>query len=188
MRVMAYCCQSFKRAVKRAAGVEPITCPPLDANMIDTRDLEGYDLLYLDLHGQPDDTAWYGDDQDVALTCEQVEKMNLRGTVVFAANCYLGDENAPMMAALMQAGAKCVIAAPGKNYGGKKNLTGSSSLGHWFRVFFGLKKDPDWALKTAKNALKAERAASSISGSKKLSDAIDDTLEFRAFGLEQEHA
>lgn len=179
MKVLAYCCQSYARSVRKAAGVDPITCPPLDANTIDVSRFEGYDLLYLDLHGRPDDTAWYGDDRSVAMTAGQVRQIDLSGTVVFAANCYLGDENAPMMSALLDAGAKSVIAAPGKNYGGKKNLTGASRLGQWLRIMLSVGTEIDTALESAKRIVKAQRIRATLTGSDKLSDAIDDTLEFQ---------
>lgn len=187
MRTFAYCCQSFEKTTRRAAGVKPLTCPPVDAGEFDPQRLEGpepgtpWDLIYLDLHGQSGDTAWYGDDWLPALTEEQVRSVDLGGAVVFAINCYLADDDSPMMDALLDAGAQYVIGGPGLNYGGVSSMIGASMMGSLFRRFYGLYKDPLKALGLAKVAIRAHGAMSNALGSPRIEEADEDTLEFRAF-------
>ena len=72
MRTLAYCAESFREATRKAAGVEPLTCPPLWWREFDARAMEGCDLLYFDLHGDPALASWCGDGGIVALTADQV--------------------------------------------------------------------------------------------------------------------
>ena len=183
MKVFAYCCKSFEESVSKAAGVTPHTCPPLTADQFDYKWLEGQDMLYFDLHGIPNDPTWYGDEREVALVAEQIRIADLSGSVVFAVNCYLADEDSPMMDALLEAGAKYVIAAPGENYGGTHSTRWASFLGLALRTMMQLGFDPLRALALAKDALKIDRVASSILNStdSKEVKAIQDTLEFRAY-------
>jgi hypothetical protein len=186
VNVWAYCCQEFKKSTRRAAGVEPLTCPPVCASDFEPRWLAGgddgpWDLIYLDLHGQPGDTAWYGDQHIVALTEKQVRSVDLGGAVVFAVNCYLADDESPMMDALLDAGARYVIGGAGLNYGGTASMIGASKLGQRFRQFFVLLGDPLKALSLAKRAVGIQGRLSSAIGRAGIEDAATDTLEFRAF-------
>lgn len=187
MRVWAYCCQSFEKTTRRAAGVDPLTCPPVDAGEFDPQRLEGpepgtpWDLIYLDLHGQSGDTAWYGDDWLPALTEEQVRTVDLGGAVVFAINCYLADDDSPMMDALLDAGARYVIGGPGLNYGGVSSMIGASMLGQRFRQFYAILRDPLRALTIAKTVVRAQGSISSAIGRTRIEEADEDTLEFQAF-------
>jgi len=187
VRVWAYCCQSFEKTTRRAAGVKPLTCPPVDAGSFDPQWLEGpepgisWDLIYLDLHGQPSDTAWYGDDWLPALTEEQVRSLDLGGAVVFAINCYLTDNDSPMMDALLDAGARYVIGGPGLNYGGAESMIGASKLGQRFRQLYGILRDPLRALAIAKMAVRTQGSISSAVGRARIEEANEDTLEFQAF-------
>jgi hypothetical protein len=187
MRIWAYCCQEFEKSTRRAAGVKPLTCPPMCAEDFDPRwlgELESdkpWDLIYLDLHGRPGDTAWYGDDGIVAMTEEQVRSVDLGGAVVFAVNCYLADDESPMMDALLDAGAQYVIGGDGLNYGGTRSMVGASKLGQRFRQFYELLGDPLRALSLAKQAVQVSKAISGAVGRARIEEADADTLEFRAF-------
>jgi len=181
VKTWAYCCESFAEGTRRAAGVEPITCPPISAASVLGLWDGPYDFIYLDLHGRPGDTQWYGDDRIVALTAEQVRGLDLNGTIVFAVNCYLGDDDSPMLDALLDAGAAYVIGGGGENFGGTRSLMGAAALGMYFRsALRGL--DPLRALALAKTALKwglhwpGGRHA----------EVVADALDFRAFVKSQD--
>ena len=162
MRILAYCCKSFERTTVRATGVEPWTCPPLTFDQIDPRDMAGYDVLYLDLHGNEGDEMWKGDDGEIALIAEQIAQIDLSKTVVFALNCWLGNEHSPMLRALLQAGAKCVVGGDGKNWSSPQNgpmMYGAALLGWWFISLLKVGNDPTKALQLAKRVTKASLEA-----------------------------
>ena len=153
MRVVAYCAHSFQNATERAAGVAPLTCPPLSEATWPTirRRIDGAEFIYLDLHGQENDAAWYGDDGIVAMTAEQLSTAQLADAVVFAVNCHLGDPGAPMARALFAAGVSHLIAGEGPNYGPPSGpLYGGPLLGLWLRRFFGIGFGVPKALRAAK--------------------------------------
>jgi len=136
----------------------PITSPPHDANTIDPFWLEGapgsrpLDLLWFDLHGEPSDPVWRGDDRRVALTAGQVHGLDLGGAVVFAATCHLG-EGEPMLQALLDAGAGAVIGGDGANYAGRRGVFGAGLLGKWIRWALAVGLQPGPALRVAKARL-----------------------------------
>lgn len=187
MRVWAYCCQSFEKTTRRAAGVKPLTCPPVCAGEFEPQWLAGgengepWELIYLDLHGKPGDRAWYGDDWAIALTERQVCSVDLGGAVVFAVNCYLADDDSPMMDALLDAGARYVIGGAGLNYGGVHTQIGASRLGQRFRQFWEMGADPLRALYLAKLAVRAQGKLGNAIGRTRIEEADADTLKFRAF-------
>lgn len=166
--------------------MEPLTCPPVCAAGFNPCWLAGdgerpWDLIYLDLHGQPGDTAWYGDEQIVALTEAQVRETDLGGAIVFAVNCYLADDDSPMMDALLDAGARYVIGGAGPNYGGKRAAIGAPLLGLRFRQFYNLFHDPMEALWLAKRSVGIQGRVSNAIGHKASGQADADAVEFRAF-------
>ncbi len=170
MRVFAYCAESFEDSTRRAAGTEPLTCPSVSADLFEPGWLEGYDLLYFDLHGYPFTRFWIGDGGVIALAASQVRQADLGGAVVFAVNCHLADGASPMMDALLDAGASYVIGGTGKNYAGTATVQGAAMLGMWLRRLMALGLDPLRALAWAKRRVR-------MSGTKRKSDA----LAFRAF-------
>jgi len=175
MRTLAYCCQNYAESTRKAAGVLPITCPPTTDATILQRWHGPYHLIYLDLHGQPGARCWYGDNGIVALREEQVRRLSLRGAVVFAVNCYLGDEDSPMLDALLDAGAKYVIGGEGRNWGGKRTLLGAARLGRLFRLALAGMGAPR-ALALAKAFLRLEGVMPWSPTA-----AIADALQFKAF-------
>jgi hypothetical protein len=181
MRTFAYCCASFADATRRAAGVAPATCPPVSAATFNPAWLNGdgkraYQLIYFDLHGEHGSLEWYGDVGMSALTVEHVRAANLGGAVVFALNCFLADQDSPMMDALLAAGARYVIGGEGKNWAGKLSLFGASLLGRWFRLMLRVGYEPLDALRMAK-----QRVQLSLLGQPDRVAAAKDTLEFKAY-------
>jgi len=139
MRVLAVCARSFFNSVRRAAGVYPLVCPPRDLaffaqpGIFEYNDAgQPYDFLYFKLHGLPSQPFWYGDGWVTAVSAEQLKAADLRGKVVFVANCWLPES--PMLAALLAAGARAVIGGSGPNYAGAAGVTGADLLGAWIRL------------------------------------------------------
>jgi len=104
----AYCTASQRYAVSRAAGAEPLTSPPMTADAFDAGLLLGRDLLYLALHGIPDQPYWYGDHYLTALTVDALQNLNLRKTVVFVASCHF--TAGPFLDALLACRPRALIA------------------------------------------------------------------------------
>jgi len=179
MRVFAYCDRSFAQGMRRVAGVKPVTCPPMTAETFEPHWLEDRELILIDLHGEPGEAAWYAIDDAGsvprcidALRAEQIRQADLGNAIVFAASCYLADEDSPMLDALLDAGARYVIAAPGENYAGRRRLMGASLLGYIFRLALERGRHPLKALAVAKRWLRWWPGR----------DAVEaDTLEFRAY-------
>ena len=123
--------------------------------------LQGRDLLYFDLHGDPGKSWWYGlinrgmvSERIAALHADQVSGLDLWGTVVFAATCHAGDPGNPMAQAFMDAGA-IVIAGEGKNYGPPGGrLYGAPLLGLWLRRGLELGWSVAAALRLAKTMVR----------------------------------
>lgn len=159
MQVVALCAKSFAKGVRKAAGVKPLTFPPLtyesfwsDMIVVGGR-VYAHPLLYLKFHGLPEQPYLYTDGYVTAMSAEQVRNMKLQGTVVFAAVCHL--PRSPLMQALFDAGASAIIAGEGPNYAysyGK--LHGADALGWWVRHFLAIGMNVDKALDLSKRALK----------------------------------
>lgn len=174
MRIFAYCARSFADQTRRAAGIDPVTCPPAQSGTLDLTQLENCDLLYLDLHGIQGAAHWEGDGRTVALTAEELGAVDLTGTVVFATNCYLGDAHSPMLGALLRAGSTAVIAGPGKNWSPQSGVAyGAALLGMWVRLSLQMGATPETALEIAKLRVRASRPLNR--------GVAADTLEFRIY-------
>jgi len=131
------------------------------------------DFIYVDLHGDPQGTVWYGDDEMVTVTARQLRQVDVTGTVVFAANCYVGDQDSPMRRALFQAGARYVIAGEGRNYGPADGpLYGAPLVGLWLRRFLSMGVSVPRALGAAK------RIAAVRGGS---AEIVSDVQTFAAY-------
>ena len=132
--IFAYCGRSQRFAVRKAAGVEPLTCPPTIAETFDKNWFfpeRPFDLLYFSLHGLPEQPFWYGDNWQTAITAQHFEGLDLSHTVVFASNCYL--EGSPMEAALLDCHPKALIGGSGRNWTRAVRLVGANLLGWYFR-------------------------------------------------------
>ena len=172
MKVFAYCSQSAEASTRRAAGVEPVTCPPTKAAAFETAWLEGQDFIYFDLHGAPGSTEWRGDKRTIALREAQIRAAKLYGAVVFATNCHLGDADSPMLVALLDAGASYVVAGDGLNWAGAQSVIGAARLGQFFRIALAF-MDPRRALTAAKMGV--QRLSLRNRG------MVQDTLGFKLF-------
>jgi hypothetical protein len=183
VKVFACCARAFEEATRRAAGVEPLTSPPLtreDAEVL-LRWMAWAEFVYVDLHGAAGGTCWLGDGHVAAVAASQLaagprlaaatqlravsphdgetagREGWLGGTVVFAANCHLGDRDSPMMDALLDAGARYVVAGEGPNAGPKAGrLYGAPLLGLWFRRLVGVGVGPLRALGWAKQVVRVD--------------------------------
>ena len=161
--------------------MRPLTSPPFDALAFDPRWLEGYDLLWFDLHGQPGLEWWLGDGGVVALTAKQVRGVDLGGALVFAVNCHLADAGSPMLDALLAAGAGYVIGGEGINWGGQRLLFGAGLLGLRLRQLVERGTGPLLALAWAKRWVTLSLAANRVLGRGDMVEAARDTLGFRAY-------
>jgi hypothetical protein len=156
----------------------------------DPRALEGHDLLYFKLHGLPGQPYWYGDNWTTALSAEQIRTANLHGSVIFVANCNLwlskpGDprKNAPILLALLQAGARAVVGGSGKNYAKADQPFAADQLGRLFTRALHHGLTPPSAFKLARTTFevqtKIKLKSKKVTAKERL--ALKDTLEFRIF-------
>jgi hypothetical protein len=183
-RVFAMCGQDQRAAVKRAAGVEPLTCPPVTVGEFEKRWLcpkDPYDLLYFSLHGLPAQPYWYGDDWITALSTETFAGLDLSETVVFVANCYF--EGSPMESALLDCNPKALIGGIGQNWTRGVQLVGANLLGWYFRRLICGGIDPPQALHLAKLGVRGRNAEIKHKRIKRMKDVEDieanlDALEF----------
>jgi hypothetical protein len=192
MRVFAYCGATFEKSTRRAAGVIPLTCPPTTANTFQPGLLENKDLIIFDLHGEPGEPYWFETTtQDIfglknlsfqvpALRAETIRKVDLGDAVVFALNCYLGDDDSPMLDALLDAGASYVIGGEGKNWT-VGSTVGASQLAYLFRKSMEKGLDPLKSLTRAKKGIKKWFGLDVVLGHSERVKATADTLEFKAY-------
>ncbi len=175
----------------KAAGVRPLLSPPVTAATFAPGHLTGYDFLYFKLHRLLKEPYWYGDNWTTALTAAQLADADLNGAVVFVANCFLWDpdldplETAPMLQALLTAGARAIVGGPGQNYARKQTVMGADQLGLTFRKTLRLGFAPHTAFKLAL-AHYSIQARHKLKRPDKLTKneqlALKDTLEFKYFG------
>lgn len=99
--------------------------PPMTAGRLGTRDLEGYDLIYIDLHGEPSGGYLYTFDGTPALSFQTVRGAMLEGVLVVATTCYLPET--PFLDAFQNAGA-LVVAGSGPNYGDDRGWVRGAQL------------------------------------------------------------
>jgi len=185
MKVFAYCAASFQQSVKQAAGVQPLLSPPVTAESFEPAQLEGHDFIYFKLHGLPEQVYWFGDHWLTALRATQILAANLRGTVIFVANCSLTQTNngrhptAPMLTPLLAAGARCVVGGIGDNFARSYAIHGADRLGRAFRYLLQFGFTPYTAFRLARAALRAKphKAAADL-----------DALKFRYFAGETKNA
>lgn len=169
MKVFAYCAKEFENATRKAAGVKPLTCPPVDMHSIAGK-MEWVDLIYLDLHGDPGHDYLVGSYGNMAVTADDFRELDLRGVTIFATTCYLADVGNPVLDAMLDAGA-LVVAGEGPNYAGKLRPAWAVQLGAWFRIWLSL------GLSVGKSLALAKLRVRMNSDSKE----TRDTLEFKIY-------
>ncbi len=181
MRVAACCCAEFVDSARQASGVEPLTWPPLTNATFDPHVLRGQDLLYFDLHGAKAQPVWLDDHGQVAITADQIRSVNLDGATVVALNCFLADQNSPMMDALLTS-AGLVIGGDGENFSPPSGrLYGAGLLAEWIRRLMGLGLSPLKALQWAKVRVRLALAQAQLLNQHQVTQANWDTLNFRAY-------
>ncbi len=180
MNTFAYCCASFRRFVRRAAGTPPILCPPTTMRTFDPSLLAGRDLVWFKLHGRQGERFWYGDHYATALSAAQLAPADgtvgpdLQGAVVFVANCWLADDlgqPGPMLKALAHANPRAIIGGSGTNYALPNRLGATDLLGLYVRWFLQIGFATCNALRLAKLRLQLKRP----------NHATIDTLAFRVW-------
>ena len=152
MSVRAVSAARYAGPTRKIAGRKPLLSPPLNDKSFNPNMIEGYDLLVFNLHGNENDTVWYGEDKEPnsigirtrvpVITQDHILAADLSGTVVFAVNCYLGDEMSPMKAALWASGVKAILSGDQLNYGGVYKPAGADHLGIAFRWALGMRLTP----------------------------------------------
>jgi hypothetical protein len=174
MLVFAYCAESLRSVVERAAGVQPVTCPPVTLDSFKPEWLERKSLLYFNLDGAPDEPYWYGDGWETALSVGKVNQADLGGAIVFVANCYLPES--PFLATLLKAGASFVVGGSGTNYARKSRVGGADLLGMWFRRCLMRGFSPERALKIAKWRVRLTRDKAARDAAEFMSWRNDDGM------------
>lgn len=175
MRLLAYGSQRYERGTQKlwkdiARGGMFITSPPCeDAPAIW---LQGYDAIYIDLHGEPGEPYLYGDDGAKALSLHTVRKAELDGPVIFLTTCYLPQTG--FIEAFLDAGARAVIGGAGANWGGRIWPHGAQLLGRHFLELYAKDLPAEYALKCAKHRLRWDIAQRVLHPK-----ATRDALEFQ---------
>lgn len=173
MYVLAITDARYREATRRVVGrylATLLTAPPVTAQMIRPAMLEGYDAIYIDLHGRPGSGLLYAKTDkflEPVLSIETVRAAYLRGVVVIATSCYLPDT--PFLSVLRERGA-AVIAGPGLNYGGRENPAGAQLLARAILSNLAKGADPNAALTRAKAGLWWRRF---------IDPAVRDALEYQ---------
>jgi hypothetical protein len=131
LRTLAYCDSRYLGATIGVVGnrADVITSPPVDAKTFNPRWLMGYDVVYIDLIGEPGDPYLYrrvGDLVEPALAVETVKEADLARAIVVTTACYL--DETPFLSAFLASHAGAVIGGPGYNYGSEDRPLGAQRL------------------------------------------------------------
>ena len=151
MKTFAYCTATQRAAVAKAAGVEPLTSPPMHFEQFSPGLLAGQDLLYFALHGLPDQPYWYGDDYLTAMSTDAFLHLDLSRTVVFVACCHF--TAGPFLPAIQACHPRALIAGNGENYARTETLVGANLLGFFLRRALAAHVPPNLALASARYRL-----------------------------------
>lgn len=150
MHTVAYTAREFASQVARAAGrcrllqSPPFThtCPNLPDDLFSPPPR----LLYLALHGLPDQPYLYGAGYVTALSAGAFTGRRLPHTVIYAPACHLAD--GPLLAAMLATQPCALVAGSGENWSPFVHR-----LGHTFRILLSLHIPPTTALKLARARL-----------------------------------
>jgi hypothetical protein len=156
MKTLAYCAQSYTPSVAKAAGVQPLTCPPAawpgpGALLA----LEEADFLYLKLHGRREEPYLYGDRWLTAYHTSALAGLDLSGLTVFSACCHFFAS--PWPAAFAAQGCTRIVAGSDLNWARSRAVGGADRLGRLFRLFCQARMSPHRALDLARLCLSASR-------------------------------
>ena len=151
MRVLAITDGRYLKATRRVVGdADLLVSPPLAAADITADCLEGYDVIYIDLHGIPSSAFLYNSLGTAAVSLAPVRAAHLAGAVVISPACYLPES--PFLEALRRAGAD-VIAGTGPNWGTRKRISGAQVLARYVMDALRRGADAEAALDEAKARL-----------------------------------
>lgn len=183
--VFAYCGRGQRLAVQKAAGVKPLTCPPINVSNFNSDWLhpeKPYKLLYFSLHGLPEQPYWYGENWETAISAQHFEGIDLTQTVIFAANCYF--EGSAMEKALLACNPRAIIGGSGRNWTRTVRLIGANLLGWYFRRLFLCGLGVNQSLHLAKLGVKGNNAKIKNKVIKSPADAVDvdanlDAMKFK---------
>lgn len=162
--VWSYCAADWVRATKAAGGVPPLLSPPTDNDTLDLLKATRADMVYLNLHGFPEQPYYYGQKDNVmgptALTAEHVAKHDWSGVVVFAEVCFSAKDGGSAIAkAFLKGGALAFIGSTTEAYGRMKPTLWDGEadrLAYLFRVAYAkYSKQPMKSLHVAKKMLSA---------------------------------
>lgn len=144
MNVLAICDRRYQRSAGRVAGLQPITCPPRLTRDILWPNWLLSDLVYIDLHGDPDEGEWLLADGERVLHVRELEGLPPR--VVFATTCHM-----PQTAFydVLRRGS-ILICGDGENFGLRDRAIGAPLLALWFRRFYDRTGDVVQSLRLAK--------------------------------------
>jgi len=181
MNILAYCDRHYEQVTRKlferyATDGMMLTCPPVTAREFQPEWLRGHDVIYLDLHGVPDEPRLWGDEGEYALGIEHIR--NVDGAAVFATTCYWPET--PFPRAFYDAGAKVVIGGPGRNWGSEGWWpwpVGAQRLAMWFMEYLQT-ASPDEALEMAKRRL-ARGWCQRLLHWKATQDALEFTIQER---------
>lgn len=124
MKLAAYCCRSWLVSTWLAAGARPLTCPPLTADSVQPVQFQAA-VLYIRLHGLPDQPFLYGDGWQTALAATWVAGLKLPASLVFLEGCYGGQ----IAEAFLAGGARAVVGNEQPTYGRRIRLGPAQQIG-----------------------------------------------------------
>lgn len=145
LRILAITDKRYVRSTLEVVGEEGdiLVSPPLTASEIQPSWLEGYDVIYIDLHGLPGSAYLYaGENQDLpGLSFKTVRQAWLDGAIVVATSCHL--PSTPFVDAFLAGGARAVIAGEDVNFGGRTRASSAQRLAMDV-IFFLRAAGADW--------------------------------------------
>lgn len=185
MKVVAYASEMYAEALKRAAGVTPITSPPVTGYSVNVKEFEGAGVLIFMLHGELGDPVWRGEGRQTigpitlrpeALRVDQLRGLDLQGTVILLGNCWSGNGPDVFRPVLFEAGASAIIAGEGANYSERSSgQAGFPQLVRWFLSYY-----PRHSVRTALLLSKLSMVANLVKGGLYVAADVD-TLAFKLF-------
>lgn len=111
MRILIWTVEEFEARARKIAGKEAVV-------NIYQESPTSWDMVFIFLHPASDGSGLVDGSGKIRVLPQSIgTRRDLQGAVVFLGACY-GLENAKLLEAFRDAGAKAIIAAPGINYGG----------------------------------------------------------------------
>jgi len=156
VRALGYCARSLAATTRAAIGPRGtlITCPPTTPATLNPQALE-VDLLFLNLHGFPQQPYLYGDRWLTALSSANLATLNLSQSVVVVSACFF--PSSPIHKRLLSlplGPPRLLIAGSGPNYTNPSYLSGPALLTLHLRRLLSLHVPPRLALSLSKGLLR----------------------------------